>query len=67
MKKVFKIDRFFYLYITDGLFWFRFFDGYGLSGKNVNKKLVLFSERSGRVKTLRVLNWSFKILKPNNF
>ena len=42
--KQFKIGKFFYLYYEKYFFCFRFFDGYGLSGKSLKKKwpLALF-------------------------
>lgn len=44
-------------------FWFRIF-GYGIAGKDTRVWRLLFSERLGYTKTLRISNWSFKILKP---
>lgn len=44
------------------LFWFRIF-GYGLSFKNTEKHPLLFSERNGHTKTIRIRNWSIKFLK----
>lgn len=54
---------FLYILIYDGGFWFRFFRGFGIAGKDTNKMGLTFSERHGHAKTLRIKNWSFKILK----
>lgn len=43
-------------------FWIRLF-GYGISGKNLKKHSLMFSERNGYTKTLRIFNWSFKLLR----
>jgi len=57
--------KLFYLYWNKGLFWFRFFDGYGLSGEsNKQRRFILFSERNGLVKTYKLFGWTFKILTP---
>lgn len=60
--RVFRIGILFYLYRTDGLFWFRFLGGYGVHGKNTLKRDMLFSDRN--CKRLRIGKWIFKILKP---
>jgi hypothetical protein len=64
--KTFRIGKFFYLYYKKGFFWFRFFDGYGIWGRNRKSKedFELFSERNGYTKFLKVFGWKFKILKP---
>lgn len=55
----------FYLVITNGLFWFRFFLGYGLHGRKAKTRgFTLFSERMGITKTVKLFGWTFKILKP---
>lgn len=51
-------------YKSDGFWWFRIF-GYGLCGKDLTKHFLLFSERNGYTKTLRIGKWSITILKPN--
>jgi hypothetical protein len=43
-------------YKTDGLFWFRIF-GYGAVIKNIRKHQLLFSERMGYKKFLKIGNW----------
>jgi lysozyme family protein len=62
--KIFKIGKLFYLYITDDLFWFRFFNGYGIHGSNIKKSIILSSERYGYKKYIRIFGWKFRILKP---
>ena len=62
--KTFKIGKLFYLYRTDGLFWFRFFGGYGFGGRNILKHRLFFGERNGYIKFVKVGNWIFKIMKP---
>lgn len=56
---------FFYLYVTDGLFWIRFFDdnGCGFHGKNILKHPLLFAERNNYYKRIQIGNWSFRFLK----
>lgn len=54
--------KWFHLYRTKGLFWFRFFRGYGFHGKDIRLHPPLFSDRYRR--RLRIGNWIFKILKP---
>lgn len=49
-------------YKTNGLFWFRFF-GYGLHGKDTTKNRLLFSERNGYRKYLKIGNWIFRFIK----
>ncbi len=56
--------KFFYIYWDKGFFWFRFFGGYGLKGTK-QKRFILFSERTGKVKTYKAFGWTFRILKPN--
>lgn len=43
--------------------WFRIF-GYGIGYKDLRKHNLLFSERNGITKILRLGNYSFKLLKP---
>jgi hypothetical protein len=62
--KVFQIGNIFCLYSKRDLFWFRFFNGYGLHGKNVKTRGLLFSERNNLSKRWKVGNWIFKFLKP---
>lgn len=59
-----RVGKIFYLFVWDGGFWFRFFKGYGIHGKDINKNEQLFSERYGLDKSLKIRNWKFKILKP---
>lgn len=54
-----------YLYVTDGLFWVRFFGGNGFHGKNIKKHPLLFSERMGYRKYIKIGNWSFRFLKKS--
>jgi len=42
--------------------WLRLF-GYGIAWKNTEYHPYLFSERFGYTKTLKIGDWSFKILK----
>lgn len=46
---------------SDGIYWFRI-HGIGISIKDVNKHSLLFSERNGYTKTLRIKNYSIKLL-----
>lgn len=62
MKKN-KKYKLFSFHKSNGYLWFRIF-GYGLHFKNYKKTGLLFSERYGYVKTLKIFNWSIKILKP---
>ena len=62
--KTFSIGRFFYIYYKSDIFWFRFFKSYGIAGKNIKNHPLLFSERNGYTKSLKLFGWSFKILKP---
>ena len=50
-------------YNSNGMLWFRIF-GYGLSIKNMDIHRLLFSERLGYTKTLRIGKWSIKWLNP---
>lgn len=63
--KTYRIGKFFYLYKTSGLWWFRLWNDYGLHGKDVSKHPLLFSERNGYSKRLQIGSWSFRVLKPN--
>jgi hypothetical protein len=49
-------------YKTKGLWWFRIF-GYGLCCKDITIYPLLFSERTGRRKFLRIGRWIIKWLK----
>lgn len=63
--KSIRFFKIFYLYYEKYMFWFRFFDGYGLSGKSLKKKwVILFSERNGYKKIYKAFGWKFEILKP---
>jgi len=62
---LFQIKGFFSFYKYKGMFWFRFF-GYGLHGKNYIKHHLLFSERTGYKKFVKIGKWVFKILKTND-
>jgi hypothetical protein len=62
--KTFKIGKAFYLYRTDGLFWFRFFGCYGLHGKDFEKHPLMFGERYGYRKKFKFRKWAFGFLKP---
>lgn len=53
-------------YWSKDRFWFRIL-GYGITGKNILKHRLMFSEREGYSKRLQIGNWSFRILKPNKF
>lgn len=64
--KIFKIWKLFYLVRWEGGFWFRFFKGWGLHGKHMEKNLMLFTDRNHLEKRLIIGKWMFKILKPNN-
>lgn len=60
MEKIIKSTVFCH-HIWPGIFWFRIF-GKGLHFKNVNTHPLLFSERNGYSKCLRVGNWSIRVL-----
>jgi hypothetical protein len=55
------IMRVFSSYKQDGFFWFRIL-GRGISGKRMKTYPLLFSERNGYAKTIKIFGWSFKIL-----
>ena len=44
-----------------GIFWFRIF-GYGITFKDTTKYALLFSERYGYTKSLRLGKWYIRIL-----
>lgn len=50
----------------DGQWWFRLF-GYGLSGKDIKKYPLIFSERYGHRKGFRALGWIFHFLIRGDF
>jgi hypothetical protein len=52
---------FFCAYWQRNSFWFRIF-GYGLRGNRINEYPIMFSERNGYTKTIKLGNWSFKYL-----
>lgn len=56
-------------YYEKGFFWIRLGKrGYGISGTHVSKKrFILFSERMGYVKPVKILGWKIKLLKPFRF
>lgn len=58
---VFKIGKIFYCYKRDGLFWFRFFNKWGLHGNDIRRSILLFSDMN--CKRLKIGNWIFKLLK----
>lgn len=63
IAKSFRIGNLFYLYRTKGVWWFRFFKGYGLHGKNIKLIGLSFSERNGYSKYLKLGSWIIKTLK----
>jgi len=50
-------------YRYDGGFWIRIF-GWGLSIKDTTKNPMVFSERNGYVKFIKIGKYLIKILKP---
>ena len=77
-KFVFKITRLKYSGYTDvllrlfgvnlcagsfakGIFWIRFFD-YGICAKDIKQHGLLFSERNGLRKSLKIYNWHISAL-----
>ena len=50
-------------YKTKGLWWFRVF-GYGIHYKNIELHFVLFSERNGFRKKLKIRSHWLELLKP---
>lgn len=66
MRKSLSIGKtFFYILWDNGSFFFRFFNGYGLRGRDNSKtQWIPFSERYGYVKVYKLFGWTFKILKP---
>lgn len=58
--------KIFQLCAEKGTFWVRLF-GYGVTGKDTRTHGLLFSERNGYTKTLRLGFWSFSALRPMNF
>ena len=52
-------------YKTKGMWWFRIF-GYGLHCKDVKIYPLLFSEREGHKKYLKIGRWIIKWLKNEN-
>lgn len=46
---------------TKTAFWFRFF-GYGLAFKDLRNHRLLFSERNGYKKSLKIYNWHISAL-----
>lgn len=57
-----RMGKIFYLYVTKGLFWFRFFSKIGIHGKNFKKYPLIWSDRYGDGKVFIAGNWRFKIL-----
>lgn len=58
------MNRMFYLYKTDGLWWFRIF-GYGISWQDTRKRPLLFAKRNKYNKGgLNLGRWHFAILTP---
>lgn len=60
------MNKLFCGYKYDGGFWFRVF-GYGLAGKDIRKHPLLFSERYGYTKGIKIGNFFFHILQRNEF
>jgi len=56
-----KLSKIFSYYCYDGGMWFRLF-GYGLSIENTDKRSLIFSERNGYIKTIKIGNYSIKFL-----
>ena len=50
---------------SNGFYWFRLF-GIGLKFKDITKHNLLFSERNGFKKHLKINNWIIGYLKFNN-
>ena len=51
-------------YSTKGLMWFRFF-GVGLCIKNIHLHPLLFSERRGKVRIIKIGKWAVKVLNKS--
>ena len=51
---------------SDGRWWFRIL-GYGIAGKDISKHPMLFSERYGYQKTIRIGKWQIKPLSYDPF
>ena len=49
---------------NNGTGWFRIF-GYGLKFKDLNRHSLLFSERNGYTKWLKMGHWYVGLLKPD--
>lgn len=63
LGKDFRIGKLFYLFYCDGLWWFRFWNRYGIHAKDTRKHEAVFSERYGYKKRLHLFKWSFEILR----
>jgi len=50
---------------STGLFWIRVF-GYGFHAKDLTRNRLLFSERIGKTKILKIGKWGIKALRPGN-
>lgn len=59
---MFKIGKIFYFTYGKGCFWFRFFGGFGLHGKNSKLYPPLFRERYGYSKYYKIGKWKFHFL-----
>ena len=59
--KIFKY-RIFTIYFGNRIGWFRLF-GVGMKWKDLRKHDLLFSERNGYTKYIRIRNWTFGYLK----
>ena len=58
--------RLFSKYSGDGFWWFRFGSkGPGIKAKQITKHLLLFSERNGYTKFIRIGKWIIAYLKPS--
>ena len=53
-------------HIGDGLFWIRIF-GEGVHIKDLTKHDLIFSERNGWTKTIRIGKWNIKWLSRVNY
>lgn len=56
-----KLSSIFCCYSAKGKFWFRIL-GYGLSFKDITIHEMIFSERNGYAKYLKIGNWIIKYL-----
>ena len=67
-SKQIKIGWLFYLHLSNGVCWFRFFgNGWGLHIKHLGKGQALFSDRNMFGPKLIVGWYRFRILRPSTF